>query len=172
MRIPIKTESTTDCRLRGNCRVTSRAAGGNERGQALVELALTLPLFILLIVAAAEFGRLAYAAVEVANAARAGAAYAAQSGITAKDAAGIQQAAKQDAPNVTGIAATSTRSCYCSTGGGALVCTNALASCASPARIIQYVTVNSTATVGPLFNYPGLPHTFNLSGQAIMRVEQ
>lgn len=170
MRNPIKNESKTDCRLRGIGLLASRAAGGNNRGQALVELALTLPIYFLLIIGAAEFGRLAYAAIEVANAARAGAAYAAQSNITASDTAGIELAATQDAPNVTGVTATSSNSCVCSTGG-ALVCTDALATCPSPARIIEYVTVHTTATVGPLFNYPGLPHTFTLRGQAIVRVE-
>ena len=54
-------------------------------GQAFVELALVLPIFILLLVGAAEVGRLAYASIEVSNAARAGVAYAAQSHTTAQD---------------------------------------------------------------------------------------
>lgn len=160
-----------DRRLRGACLLAPRTRIANDHGQALVELALTLPLFILLIVGAAEFGRLAYDAIEVANAARAGAAYGAQSAIQASDIPGIQTAVIQDAPNVTGVTAISTTSCVCSTGG-TLTCTNALAACPSPARVIEYLTVNSSAKVGPLFNYPGLPHTFTLSGQAIMRVEQ
>jgi Flp pilus assembly protein TadG len=142
----------------------------NEAGSSLVELALMFPIFLILLVGSAEFGRLAYDAIEVANAARAGAAYGAQSNITASDTAGIAQAATQDAPNVTGVVVTSSHSCVCSTGA-TLVCTNALANCASPARIIEYVQVNTTATVGPLFNYPGIPHTFALTGQAILRVE-
>jgi Flp pilus assembly protein TadG len=147
----------------------------DEAGSALVELALMFPIFLILLVGSAEFGRLAYDAIEVANAARAGAAYASlgrnNASTSTANIALIQQAAIQDAPNVAGVTATYTASCYCSTGG-TLVCTNALASCPSPARIIVYATVNTAATVGPLFNYPGLPHTFNLSGQAILRVEQ
>ena len=152
-------------------RFAARVAIGNDFGQALVELALMFPIFLLLIVGAAEFGRLAYAAIEVANAARAGAAYGAQSHITASDTAGIQLAATQDAPNITGVTATSINSCACSSGG-TITCSTALTACPSPARIIEYVSVNTTATVGPLFNYPGLPHTFTLTGQATMRVEQ
>lgn len=143
----------------------------NEAGSALVELALMFPIFLIMLIGSAEFGRLAYDAIEVANAARAGAAYGAQSHITASDTAGIALAATQDAPNVTGVVATSSHSCVCSTGA-TLVCTNALASCASPARILESVQVNTTATVGPLFNYPGMAHTFTLTGQAILRVEQ
>jgi Flp pilus assembly protein TadG len=144
---------------------------GEDRGQSLVELALMFPIFILLLVGAAEFGRLAYAAIEVSNAARAGASYGSLTHITASDFANIELIATKDAANLTGVTATAVDSCACSTGG-TITCSTALTTCPSPARIIEYVQVNTAATVGPLFNYPGLPHTFNLTGQAIMRVEQ
>jgi Flp pilus assembly protein TadG len=140
-------------------------------GQAMVELALLLPIFFLLIIGAAEFGRLAYAAIEVANAARAGAAYGAQNHITASDTANIQLAATTDGSNIANITATSTNFCSCSTGGS-VSCTNALAACPSPAHIIEYVQVNTTASISPIFNYPGISKIFTVSGQAIMRVEQ
>lgn len=143
----------------------------HDMGQAMVELALLMPIFVLLIVGAAEFGRLAYAAIEVTNAARAGGAYGAQNHITASDNTNIQLAATSDGSNVTGLTATSSHFCYCSTGGS-VSCTNALASCTSPARIIEYVQVNTTANVSPIFNYPGISKTFTVTGQAIMRVEQ
>ncbi len=167
----IGSDSRTDCMGRWIRLPAPHAVMRKDLGQALVELALMFPIFILLLVGAAEFGRLAYNAIEVANAARAGVAYAAQTHITASDTAGIQLAATQDAPNVTGITATPTNFCACSTGG-IITCSTALMTCPSPARIIEYVQVNTTATVGPLFNYPGIPHTFTLTGQAIMRVEQ
>jgi PKD repeat protein len=44
-----------------------------HRGQALVELALLLPVMLLLLVAAADLGRIFYARIAVTNAARAGA---------------------------------------------------------------------------------------------------
>ncbi len=143
----------------------------NDRGQALVELALMFPIFILLLVGAAEFGRLAYAAIEVSNAARAGASYGAQSHITASDFTNIQLAATQDALNVSGVSATAADSCACSSGG-TITCSTALTSCPSPNRIIEYVQVNTSGTIDPLFHYPGLPTTFTLTGQSIMRVQQ
>lgn len=163
--------SGRDCIRRWLRLPVAHAIPGQDPGQALVELALIFPILILLLVGAAEFGRLAYDAIEVANAARAGVAYAAQTHITASDTAGIQLAATQDAPNLTGITATPANFCACSTGG-IITCSTALTSCPSPARIIEYVQVDTTATVGPLFNYPGIPHSFTLTGQAIMRVEQ
>lgn len=142
-----------------------------ETGQALVELVLIFPVFILLLVGAAEFGRLAYAAIEVANAARAAAAYGSQSHITASDIAGMQTAADEDATNVTNLVVTATQLCSCS-NGTAITCADAGTTCLSPGRIIEDVQVNTSASVDPLFYYPGLPKTFTLNGQAIMRVEQ
>lgn len=43
---------------------------GNEAGQALVELALAVPLLFMLLIGAVEFARVVYAAIEVSNAAR------------------------------------------------------------------------------------------------------
>ncbi len=49
-----------------------------EKGQALVELALTFPILVMLFVGAAEFARVVYASIEVSNAAMAGVSYGAQ----------------------------------------------------------------------------------------------
>jgi Flp pilus assembly protein TadG len=170
----IKKNSRKDFRRRWMVQPAPRVVMCNDVGQALVELALLFPVFILLLVGAAEFGRLAYAAIEVSTAARAGVAYGAQSHITASDYAGMQLAATQDAPNVAGISATATNSCACSSAPSTPVsCTTVVTSCSpAPLHSLEYVQVNTTATVGPLFNYPGLPHTFTLTGQATMRVEQ
>ena len=46
-------------------------------GAALVELALTTPLFLIMILGETELGRMAYYGIEVENAARAGASYGA-----------------------------------------------------------------------------------------------
>ena len=144
----------------------------NDVGQAFVELALILPVLILLIVGAAELGRLAYASIEVSNSARAGVAYGAQNHITASDTPGIQLAATNDS---TDIASTATPvvslSCSCS-DGSAITCANAGTQCVSPARIIEYVQVSTSASVNTVFHYPGIPNTVTLHGKAIMRVAQ
>lgn len=139
-----------------------------DAGQALVELALMFPLFILMLVGAAEFGRLAFAGIEVSNAARAGVQYGAQSTVMASDNAGMQQAAVQDAANLAGLTATASHFCACSNGGGS---TCEPTDCAG-ARIIEYVEVHTSATIDPLFYYPGLPKKFTLQGQATMRVAE
>lgn len=51
---------------------------GSERGQSMVELAVLLPLLVLMTLGAADFARLFSAEVRVANAAREGARYGAR----------------------------------------------------------------------------------------------
>jgi Flp pilus assembly protein TadG len=51
-----------------------------ESGQALVELALMMPIMMLLLVGALALARVAYAAIEVSNAAKAAVQYGASSG--------------------------------------------------------------------------------------------
>jgi Flp pilus assembly protein TadG len=158
---------------KGKIRMTAhRAAICGDTGQAFVELALVLPIFVLLLLGAAELGRLAYASIAVANAARAGVAYGAQNHITAHDVGGIQTAATQDAPNITSMATPAVaQACSCSSGV-AITCANAGTNCLSPNRIIEYVRVNTSASVDTVFHFPGIPNTVTLQGQAIMRVQQ
>jgi Flp pilus assembly protein TadG len=174
MRDVIRNHAPKDLERRSIFLSAPRVVRPNQAGSALVELALMFPIFLLMLVGSAEFGRLAYAAIEVSNAARAGAAYGAQSHITASNYTGMELAATQDAPNVAGITATATNFCSCSSAPSTPVsCTTVLSSCSTaPLHSLEYVQVNTTATIGPLFNYPGIAHTFTLTGRAIMRVEQ
>ncbi len=72
-----------------------------------MELALTLPLLLLILLGAAEFARFAWASIVTTNAARAGAQYGAQTNTTASDATGMQTAALNDGVNLAGLTATS-----------------------------------------------------------------
>jgi Flp pilus assembly protein TadG len=139
-----------------------------EKGQSLVEVALTLPLLILLLVGAAELGWVAYAAIEVSNAASAGVQYGAQTTITASDTTGIQTAATDDAANLRGLTATSSFSCICS-NGSASTC---LRTDCSTSNIEEILTVKTQAPISPLIKLPLLPATFTLHGQAVQKVIQ
>jgi Flp pilus assembly protein TadG len=148
----------------------------DEQGQSFVELALTLPVLTVILLGAAEFGRLAYAAIEVSNAARAGVAYGSQTLITAADITGMKNAATNDGSDIltwasVGLSATAFQTCKCS-NGTAVTCANAGTTCVSPAHVLLYVQVNTQATVDPLFYVYGLPKSYALKGQAIMRVSQ
>lgn len=48
---------------------------GSSRGQSLVEMALLLPILLVLVIGAIEFGRLFYTKIVITNAAREGAYY-------------------------------------------------------------------------------------------------
>jgi Flp pilus assembly protein TadG len=150
----------------------------NEAGQSLVELALILPVFVFLILGAVEFGQLAYAAIEISDAARAGVQYGAQSPASAADTAGIVSAAQNDGLNVNqtyGLVVHPTAFCSCSNAPSVPVdtgaCPNAPTICsANGARVLNYVKVVTSSTVAPLIHYPGFGG-FTLTGQAIMRVQ-
>jgi Flp pilus assembly protein TadG len=145
----------------------------SDLGQGLIELALTLPLLILILLGAAEFARFAWATIEATNAARAGAQFGAQTNITASDNAGMQTAALNDGVNLSGLTVTPAHWCACSTAPSTTIgCSTALGSCASPAIVLEYVQVNTSSTIRPLFHWAGLPTTFNANGSAIMQVAQ
>ena len=140
------------------------------KGQSFVELAFMVPVLLLLTVGVIELGRFAYYAILVANAARAGAQYGAQSLITAADTAGMVTAAKDDGQNVTGLTVTATQKCGCT--GATLSSTCPATSCTSPAHALVYVEVNAVGTFNSLFNYPGLPSTIAVNKTVDMRVAQ
>jgi hypothetical protein len=148
--------------------IAGRICTREDSGQALVEAALGLTVCVTILIGASEFGRMAYASIEVANAAHAGVAYGSLSHTDATDNAGMQLAATQEAPDVSGVSATASHFCKCSDGTAS---TCAVADC-STTRIIEYVQVRTTATFDPKIYLPGLPKSYTLNGNAIMRVVQ
>jgi Flp pilus assembly protein TadG len=137
-----------------------------DSGQDLVELALATPILLLLLLGAAEFARLAYAAIEVESAAKAGIQYGSQSATTASDTEGVQTAASNGAPDITLNPTTVTISCICS-NGSASTCLRT--DCAT-SHIEEILKVQTQATFDPLIYAPGLPKSFTLHGQATQKV--
>jgi Flp pilus assembly protein TadG len=118
----------------------------------------------LLLVAAVDFGRVFYAAIEVASAARAGAQYGVQNYNTAVNYNGMAQAALNDGANVAGLTASASNFCMCS--GAKVACTPP--GCAEPQLFVQ---VTAKATFNTILNYPGIPSQVPLSFTAIMEVQ-
>ena len=155
------------------------SANTSESGQGTLELALSLPLFLLLILGSAEIANLAWSSVQVNNAARAGAAYASLSRANAGSLANIQTAAQNEAPKIITsptTQVTSTQICYCVSSGGTTTdpgcATTTLASCPSPDVIQVAVQVNVSAPVTTLVHYAYLPASYTVSAQATVGVEQ
>jgi Flp pilus assembly protein TadG len=151
---------------------TKRPRG--EAGAAIVETALVMPILMLLLVGAVELARVAYAAIEVSNAAKAAVAYGAQGTTQLWDTTGIQTAATNDAGDLAAtLTTTPTVSGICSSGaactGANSMCTNT--DCATPGDHIEWILkVNTSATFNPLIHLTGLPTTFSLNGQAVQKV--
>jgi len=166
---------------------TARRPNTAERGQALVEFALALPILCLLAVGILEIGGAARMSVVVTNAATAGAQFGAQSPRNASNTTGIQNAALCEANGgnwgscnsgiLTASNITVTNACRCDDGSG-LSCeppltsgTCATISCGSE-PVVQCVQVTTQATFPPLAQWPGLPVTFHSNGNSVMRVRQ
>ncbi len=136
-----------------------------DRGQALIETAITFPLLILLLFGGAEYGRLCYVGVEVTNAAHAGAIYGSQNRGTASDNAGMTSAATLDGANLTGMTVTPQHLC-------AATYSDPPSPTCNGAPAIEYVQVNTQVTVASLFHAYGFGGNYTLHGRALERVRQ
>ncbi len=147
-----------------------RAQRNGESGQALIETAITMGLLAILFVGAAELGRVAFAAIEVVNAAKAAVQYGDQSRTTAGDTQGMQLAASQDAPVLTNLTTTPSDSCICA-DGTPVACDSTGPPYPCPGSVlVETLTVQTSTTFNPLLHIPGLPDTFTLTGQAVQQV--
>jgi Flp pilus assembly protein TadG len=157
-------------------------ARSSATGSAAVELAVALPVLALLLVGTADFARVFYWAIEMTNAARAGAQYGAQNLGTGADHTAVETAATGSV-NVGGdLTANASRRCECSdatatftsTAPAANNCTDPPStSCPSAGtfRVIT-ITVTVTKTFSTFAPYPGIPRPLTFSRAAIMRVTE
>ena len=149
-----------------------------EAGQALVELAFTMPVLLLMLLGAIEFGQATYAAIEVSNAAKAAVQYAAMNGGAYYDSAGMTAAAQADGydlntllgTTITATAATPTCSCSLSTDTCTVNAAPAPPTGCTNSHLFVTVNVTTTATFTPIVHFPGLPTSFALTGSDTQEV--
>ncbi len=142
-----------------------------DSGSALAEIAVVLPMLVLMLIGLIEVGRYGSYLIMTENAARAGAQYGAQNTITANDAAGMKTSAKNDAQNDAGLSANAITYCQCADGTGS---TCLATDCASSHRLV-FVEVDTTGTWQSLTNFWYLPaslKTITVHGKSVMRVAQ
>ncbi len=123
----------------------------DDQGQSLVELGVLIPLLLIIVLGAIDFGRVYFADVTVTNAARAGAQYASASNANAANTAGITAAVGQEAgslSNAPTVAAT--------TG--------------TDSRGKTFTSVSVSYTFQTIFSWPGLPHNVPITQTVKMRV--
>jgi Flp pilus assembly protein TadG len=164
-----------------------RSRGGDE-GQSLVEVAVTLPLLLLLLVGGVEFACLSYAAIEVSNSAKAAVQYGAQEVAYTTDttsSGGMQNAINSEVTKVPGLAGatlqSATTTLTCSDGtvpadgntGGPYSASDCTGS-----RPVVTLAVRTKATftpwaiVNPLLKASNIPTSFTLTGYATQVVLQ
>ena len=121
-----------------------------RRGAAMAELAILLPVLCLVMLITIDYSRLFFALSTITDCARDGAIYFSDD--TSASASAIRQAALADAGDLTNPSPTVSTSGPTTSNGYTTV----------------KVTVNYTFT--SLVDYPGIPHTTNLSRSVVMMV--
>lgn len=141
----------------------------NERGASLVETAAVLPLFLLLLFGAVDFGRALYIANEIAGAAHAAVMYGTQN---PTDTSGMKTVALDSAPDVPGLSVTTpTYGCECAIASSTYVATCPAASqpTCSTSNLVYRVNVTVSGDFSPMFPWPGVPSLSVFSTTASMR---
>ena len=138
----------------------------SENGSAMVELALLLPLLLLIVLGVFDYALVIEQRLRLAEAVAAGTAYASLPG-NGLDVAGTQNAAILAAANMQGMSVTATAYWTCSPGGGQV---NASTMCSGGAAPMQWMEVDASATPTLKFPFPGLPLNVPLSATAVHRV--
>lgn len=146
----------------------------SERGAALVELAVALPLLLVIMVGTIDFGRAFRTAMIVTNAARAGAQLGSQNSVNATNTTGMVAAANA-VLTANGLGAspapTASTLCQCATNSG--VFTNA-ANCSDPCtggHLVVSVTVTATRTFSLIQPFPGIPSSVTITRSATARAQ-
>jgi Flp pilus assembly protein TadG len=152
---------------------------GGESGQALIELALSMPLLLLLLLGAAEFGRLAYISIELVDAAKAAAQYGSQNVTTMVDTNAMSLVARQSAPYAynycTNFTTTTVQppKCTCMTSGTPNPTTPTTTACtaACAGYIVRVLQVTTSASCNPIFHAIGFSGAnITLRGGAVQEV--
>ena len=138
----------------------------HNRGVATVELAIILPVAVLFLLGAIDFGRMYYDGITVASAARSGTSYGSLRKDLSLDTVSIRQFAEKDSESLSGVTITVERFCECA--NGAQVGCGTLCGEGSP-RV--YVKVTAQKTFTTLFPYPGIPETVTIQRIAYMRAQ-
>ncbi len=150
-----------------------RAGPGSRRrasGQSTVEMAVITPFLILILLAAADFGRMFYMSVQLRGGARAGAQYGAQSTTDAADSATMQAVALSQI-NLIGASPTASASACTCASSNMPKCSSSY-DCTDLGPNGAYVSVSTSAVFKTIVTYPGIPSSVTLTGSAIMPVQQ
>lgn len=136
----------------------------NTEGSNLVELALALPMLLLMLTAAVDLGEAFYTGIELSGSAHDGALYGVHN---PTDIAGMKTAAQNGSANLSGFVAAATYGCECSDGSSAVSSCGAPPTCAS--NYVNYVDVTVSASYSPIISFAGVPSASTFRSEARMR---
>lgn len=153
----------------------------SQRGMALVEFAIVVPVLIMVLIGLIEYGRYTYFTIEIANAAHAGAVYGSQSSVTGDNFTSMKNAAIADGQNtivpLTVSNVTAQYVCACWNGTTQTPSPATAANCGTNCttagyRPVTYAQVTVTGTMSPLFNYrnAGIPASWTVTRTATIRI--
>ena len=138
-----------------------------ESGSAMVEVALFLPMYILILVGIADYGYLIVEKIHVQEAAAAGAAYGTIPG-KYKDTTGMTAAAKASSSMLGSSLTVSAVNTYSCTTGGSKV--TSIATCPSGCGPLMYAQVTTSYSAKTVLDWIGIPSIVTLQGFASYEV--
>ena len=139
------------------------ALKADQRGNATVELAIVLPVALLVLVGIFDFGFAIFEEMSLRSAARAGGQYAL---INPTDSAGLEQAVR-NSTYVDGDDVEVAYTPYCQCPNGTTVsCSTGTCGTESLYRLYEVTVTKPYSTVLP---YPGIPESMTLTGTAVFR---
>lgn len=143
----------------------------DSRGGALVELALALPLMLIVFFATVDFSRALYYSMALTNAARAGAQYCSISPANSVDTTGTLAVTNNASPSISGFSSSAPgAACFCATDGGTFTSASCTATCPGGQHLVVTCSVTTSGTFSRVTPYPGIPATVPLSRSVRMRV--
>jgi Flp pilus assembly protein TadG len=129
-----------------------RRLWASDSGQAVLEVAMSMPLLVMLLAGAIDLGRYSQLSTTIASMAHAGALYGSVSASNAANTTQIVSAADADAGNASGYSAVAASWYQCS--GAAPNQANAVTAgytCPGSTYKVTYVSVTASAYFKPLF---------------------
>ncbi len=139
-------------------RTSLRRFFGDKRGQSLVEFGLMLPILVLLVLGAIDFGRVFFAYVSVTNGARNGADYAAFHCSPSCDEDGIRNAVVADTSDLPNASPTNPAVTVTTDGWF------------GPDH--RRVDVTVTYTFSTIFSWPGIPDSIDVARTVTARIAE
>lgn len=144
----------------------------SEDGSSLIELALILPVMLLMMVGAVDFGSAFARKLELVNAAKAGSQYALVVRPLQGDTSGISTTVIDNLGTSVNQSTAISVDLYCLCDGASHTCANTCGTSASPGYESAYVEVNVSETYQtPFFNYTWLVPEFKLSETSTIQLK-